>query len=106
MNPPEQLALNKLYKMRDDILKKQAGEIMGSIPHENLGSLFEEPAIQQVLNAQAEVQNFHRELATVLNKYGMDNKLNTPDFILADYIFESLQSLAVLQDKTDRWRNS
>jgi hypothetical protein len=34
--------------------------------------------------------DFRRELATLLNRYSFDNEVNTPDYILAEYVFQSI----------------
>ena len=35
-------------------------------------------------------EGFEAELAALLNRYTLDNKLHTPDFILADYLLTCL----------------
>lgn len=39
---------------------------------------------------------FRRDLASLLNRYSMENASNTPDFLLADYLIDCLRAL----DKT------
>ena len=36
------------------------------------------------------MHEFRRELAVLLNKYSLDNEVNTPDYILAEYVFHSI----------------
>lgn len=43
---------------------------------------------------------FRRELASLLNRYSMENESNTPDYMLADYLIECLRAL----DRTIRTR--
>ncbi len=35
---------------------------------------------------------FRKELATLLNRYSMENRSNTPDFILAGYLHDCLET--------------
>jgi hypothetical protein len=35
-------------------------------------------------------KEFRRELASLLNRYSIDNTMNTPDYILAEFIIRSL----------------
>jgi len=35
---------------------------------------------------------FEKELASLLNKYSMENETNTPDFILAKYLIKCLDA--------------
>ena len=39
------------------------------------------------------MENFEKELEILINKYSIDNYYNTPDFILAKYMVESLKPL-------------
>lgn len=36
---------------------------------------------------------FRRELASVLNRFSMENASDTPDFLLADYLIDCLRAL-------------
>ena len=44
-----------------------------------------------------------REIAVVLNSHNVDSALNTPDFILAEYVAQSLAALQTASVATDRW---
>lgn len=37
-------------------------------------------------------EQFRRELEALINKHGMERGSNTPDFILADYLMDSLDA--------------
>lgn len=47
--------------------------------------------------------NLTNELTTLLNKYSLDAKLNTPDFLLAEYLVVHLDSLATTLKHRDQW---
>jgi len=47
------------------------------------------------------MSEFQRELAALINKHSIENETNTPDFILAIYLNDCLNSLATLMDKRD-----
>lgn len=42
------------------------------------------------------MEDLQKELSTLLNRYGVDNRLNTPDYILADYLINCLNSYSHL----------
>jgi len=42
--------------------------------------------------AQMLYPEFQKELASLINKHSMENESNTPDFILAGYLVECLNS--------------
>lgn len=44
-----------------------------------------------------------REIAAVLNSNNVDGALDTPDFILAEYVAQSLAALQTASSATDRW---
>ena len=37
-------------------------------------------------------ENIINDLASVINKYSLENNSNTPDYILAEYLFQCLQN--------------
>lgn len=47
---------------------------------------------------------FTKELKELLNKYGVGNNCNTPDFILADLVADWLSSYAVAVYSTNCWK--
>ncbi len=44
-----------------------------------------------------------RELSEVLNRNGIDNQLNIPDFLLADIAADSLEGFANDRTKLNQW---
>lgn len=46
----------------------------------------------------------HEELASLLNKYSMENGSGTPDFILADYLVGCLQTFENTLRSRAQWR--
>lgn len=49
------------------------------------------------------VSEFEKELEHLINKYGIENESNTPDFILARMIRETLSVFAGICGARDRW---
>lgn len=47
--------------------------------------------------------HFTKELTDLLNKHNVDNTLQTPDFILADYVVANLKSMKRMQQDRDKW---
>lgn len=45
-----------------------------------------------------------RELANVLNRHGLDNALNIPDFLLARFLLGQLEHVKALQDFVEEWK--
>ena len=41
------------------------------------------------------------ELEHLLNKYGVDNELNTPDFILVEYLIQTLDTYRDIQNRVE-----
>jgi antitoxin component HigA of HigAB toxin-antitoxin module len=48
-------------------------------------------------------EEFRRALAGVLNEYDVDGELDTPDFILADFLDASLSAYEFAKENTDKW---
>lgn len=46
---------------------------------------------------------FETELATLINKHSLDNECNTPDFILAQYLWGCLLAWTVNTNRRDDW---
>ena len=44
---------------------------------------------------------FREELETLINRYSKENKSNTPDFVLADYLVNCLNAY----DRAVEWRD-
>ena len=47
--------------------------------------------------------DFVKELVTLINKYSMENKSNTPDWILAQYLDSCLKSFEYAVLKREIW---
>lgn len=52
-----------------------------------------------------EVQGFKSELSDIINKYGIDNITNIPDFILANYIWNSIVTVGSAKTRLDEWED-
>lgn len=48
-------------------------------------------------------ENFKKELEQLLNKHGFDATTGTPDFILADYLANTLYALAKMRNRLAKW---
>lgn len=49
------------------------------------------------------VSEFKNELTKLLNKYSMENESNTPDFILAQHLINSLYAFETAINKREGW---
>ena len=47
--------------------------------------------------------DFIRELALLINKYSMENDSNTPDFILAEHLYDCLMNFNFRVKRRDKW---
>lgn len=47
--------------------------------------------------------DFKKELTSLLNRYSIDSDSNTADFILADFVIETLASYGSAVDRSNRW---
>ncbi len=45
------------------------------------------------------------EFAQIINKYSLENDSNTPDFILAEYLYECLQNANLIIGRRCIWYN-
>jgi hypothetical protein len=48
---------------------------------------------------------FKKDLASLLNKYSFENRSNTPDFILAEYLFSCLEAFEKASYIRETWYN-
>ena len=46
---------------------------------------------------------FKRELTILINKYSLENKSNTPDYILADYLIDCLSIFNACTNNRTNW---
>lgn len=49
-------------------------------------------------------QSFKNELTQLINKYGIDAKANTPDYLLAEYVVDVLSSHIAMTQTRDEWK--
>ena len=42
---------------------------------------------------------FRHELSSLINRYGLDNAMDTPDYILASFIMDTITSLAWINNE-------
>ena len=49
------------------------------------------------------MQDFERELQSLLNRYSMENASNTPDFILAEYLKNCLLAFNSASNARETW---
>lgn len=50
-----------------------------------------------------ECPEFEKELTRLINRAGLDNECNTPDFIIAKFLMHSLSMLHGLNNERDNW---
>lgn len=51
------------------------------------------------------MQKFRKELEELINRFSLENNSNTPDFILAEYLEQSLKSFDLAVTKRSLWYN-
>ena len=47
--------------------------------------------------------NFRKDLEAIINAHGIEEKSNTPDFILAQFLIVSLMNLEEIIKERDKW---
>lgn len=50
-----------------------------------------------------EQTSFITELQQLINKHSLENGSNTPDFILASYMFNCLQNFQLASNRREEW---
>jgi hypothetical protein len=50
-----------------------------------------------------DLKSFEKSLEYELNRFGIDNHYNTPDFILARYLMSCLTAFAIAQNDNATW---
>ena len=58
---------------------------------------------QEKYEAPKESRNLGKELGSLLNRFSVENKSNTPDFILAQYLMGCLQIFATAVQQRETW---
>lgn len=48
-------------------------------------------------------KEFIKDLENLINRHGLDNKLGTPDFIIAEAIVTHIETLNALTEQRERW---
>lgn len=51
------------------------------------------------------MRNFRKELEELINRFSLENSSNTPDFILAEYLEQSLKAFDLAVTKRSLWYN-
>ena len=49
------------------------------------------------------IENFKRDLAKLINLYSLESVSNTPDFIIAEYLTNTLLEFDKLMQSRDNW---
>ena len=52
------------------------------------------------------MEEFAKELTSLINKHCVENETNTPDFILSDYLMNCLEAYHSLNIKKEVWKNN
>ena len=61
--------------------------------------------IKTIINETSHI-NFEEELRRLINKCGIDNEIDTPDFILAQYLCDCLMAYRRVSDELLQWGNT
>jgi len=49
------------------------------------------------------IGQFKANLTDIINKHGIENESNTPDYILAKYLYNCLQAFEIATQERDKW---
>lgn len=49
------------------------------------------------------IEDIKRELAELINKYNLENESNTPDYIIAEYLYNCLENYNLITKLKDKW---
>lgn len=60
-------------------------------------------AIRVEQNLESRYVEFQRELELLINKLGLEEGSNTPDFVLAEYLTEQLRTYDFITTKKEMW---
>lgn len=59
---------------------------------------------QPILMARdAKIEPLYDEIRSILNKHSRENRSNTPDFILANFLMDCLSSFELSVNERERW---
>lgn len=87
-----------------DLLSGMANNVERQVNERiSLATDVELDAPEECINDNDNEGTFRKELEVLLNRYSIDNDLNTPDFILADYIMMCLHNYKQINNERDVW---
>jgi len=92
-----------VYSFRKDpagFMKEIERAIENLLDGNSTGSL--DMTIQRMPFAEAD-KSFRSELQTLINRFSMENRSDTPDFVLADYLTRALQSFDQAVRDREAW---
>jgi len=52
---------------------------------------------------EPEFMQIKREFAVVINRHSLEKRSNTPDFILAEYLMDCLDTYKKIHDANEKW---
>ena len=55
------------------------------------------------MGEEIKIETFEEEITDLINKYSVENKSNTPDFILAEYLLGCLRAYELAVNRRDDW---
>jgi hypothetical protein len=91
----------------DDVLTASIGAVAKMAPDPFVSctatTCDECPLECTVLVKQFDTEGFKKDLAKLINNYSLENQSDTPDFILADYLFACLQAYGAAHGRTLDW---
>jgi hypothetical protein len=99
-------------EMTGETYSREASKWLDSFTRlENDGALESEEKIKERVGYLSKLNgyidlDFEHALAQLLNKYSKDNDVNIPDFILAQYLIQSIEALATCLDKTNQFKTA
>ena len=67
--------------------------------------VLEDPIEEDKIEPKSGFYNFEKEVEGLINKYGIDNFAEIPDFILAQYVVNSIKALAVAKKKDKYYKD-
>jgi hypothetical protein len=49
------------------------------------------------------IEEFKKDLKGLINRHSLENRSNTPDYIIADYLFHCLLAFETVTNRRDKW---
>lgn len=59
--------------------------------------------IRENMDLHAKVDEFKSELSELINRYSLENGSNTPDFILAEHVWDSIRAFNATSRAREHW---